>query len=416
MAELYQDKDTTNRTIINKFTKDGCWGLLQKLAEVATFATGETGAHFWVDPGGAFRFKKYAAFVSPGQITDGSDGNPRNIKDMTYRESIKETPRLVNDCQVVIFEEEYNPIDQDAMTESAEGWSSPDPIDIGSPFSDAGDFQAGTASIHFNTTNPGVRLRMRISWPDFDITGYDRIKFLLKYGAGLTVDNFLVRIWRSAIWVTDHLEDINVADQGAAAWHEYNIPIAGMVVTGNPGNIINVVQIEAVQAIQIGVGGVLIDKLRFIRDEKGGSASDAVSQAAYGKRTLRIIDKSITNEAFADDLADNVVENRKHPTAIINVSVPGKGQSVYFPPQDINVYSQKDGINGETFQIQKARHRITTEGGYVCELNLVASKTAAGVYSSALAPAVDDLDIALSNMAKNVDKDGMGTLRSNYLE
>jgi len=247
VSELYQDKDTTNRTIINKFNRDACWNLLQKLAETATFATGETGAHFWVDPGGAFKFKKYGAFTAPGTITDGSDGNTPNIINKTYKESIKETPRLINDCQVVIFEEEYNPIDQDSLTESAEGWSSPDPIDVGSPFSDAGDKQAGTASIHFNTTNPGVRLRMRISWPDFDITGFDRIKFYLKYGAGLTVDNFKVRIWRTALWVTDYLEDNNVVDQGAAAWHEYNIPIAGMAVTGNPGSIINVVQIEAVQ-------------------------------------------------------------------------------------------------------------------------------------------------------------------------
>jgi len=42
-------------------------------------------------------------------------------------------PRLANDVRVVIFEEETLPRDGDGWTESAEGWSSPDPTDSGYP-------------------------------------------------------------------------------------------------------------------------------------------------------------------------------------------------------------------------------------------------------------------------------------------
>ena len=35
-GEFYQDKDTTNRSIVNKFNEEGVWALLEKLAETAT--------------------------------------------------------------------------------------------------------------------------------------------------------------------------------------------------------------------------------------------------------------------------------------------------------------------------------------------------------------------------------------------
>jgi len=416
IEELYQDKDTTNRTIQNKFVRENCWSLLQKLAEAATFATGETGANFWVDPGGALKFKKYGAFSSPETLTDGSDGSDPNILEIQYKESIKEEPKLVNDCKVVIFEEETYPIDGDALTESAEGWSSPDPTDGGFPQSDAGDKVEGTASIHFNTTNPGTIYRMRLSFPDFDITGWDTLKFYLKHGATLNIDNFRVRIWRSSIWTTDYYEKDPVAAGVANAWNEYTIDLSTMSKTGNPGPIINVIEIAAEHSTQIGTGGFLIDKLRFVREEKYGSHQNAASISAFGRRRLRIVDKSITNLDFAEDLAENIVENRKYPITIIKAKVPGKGQSAYIPPQIITVYCEKEGLVGDDFQIQKATHKVDTKQGYTVDLVLIAAKTAHGVYSTNLSPVLTDINEEFARLRKTGDTTGLSTLHNTYLE
>lgn len=161
LPELYLGKDPTNRAIINKFSNEGAWNLLEKLADAATFSTGEKGANFYVDPGGALRFIKYGKFSCGHVISDGSDGNTPNILDIEVKESIKGNPRLANDVRVVVFEAEYMPPDEDSWTESAESWSSPDPTDATYPQSDAGDKKAGTASIHYNTTNPGSQYRIR---------------------------------------------------------------------------------------------------------------------------------------------------------------------------------------------------------------------------------------------------------------
>jgi len=294
-GEFYQDKDTTNRSIVNKFNEEGVWALLEKLAETATFASGETGANFYVDPGGTLRFKKYGAFSCGQSISDGSDGETANILDIQVKESIKGSPRLVNNVKVIVFEAEHSPADQDALTESAEGWSSPDPTDANYPQSDPGDKVAGTASVKYQFTGAGTQYRMRLNLPDLDISGYDRIRFYLKYGATLSIDSFDVKLWRNSIWVTDYYEKTGISPGAAASWVEHSLSLGGFTKTGNPGPIIYTVQIKANHSVGIGTGGILVDKLRFIRDEKAGAASDPASQAAYGKRTLRLVDKTITD-------------------------------------------------------------------------------------------------------------------------
>jgi hypothetical protein len=414
--ELYQDKDTTNRTIVNKFHQEGVWGLLEKLAEAATFASGETGANFWADPGGAVRFKKYGAFACPLNITDGSDGATANILGVQVRESIKGTPRLANDVRVIVFEEESQPADGDALTESAEGWSSPDPTDGGYPQSDAGDKVVGTASVHFNTTNPGTFYRIRVEFPDLDVAGFDSLKFQMKYSAALSVDSFEVRIWRGGwLWVTDYYEKTGIAPQGSAAWHEYTVDLSGMAKTGNPGTIIANVQIKAVDDVEVGTGGFLIDNLRFVRDEKAGTASDAPSQAAYGKRTLRLVDKTITDTSYAGYVAGNVLAHRKNPMVTAQVQVPGRAQVGYRPPQTVTVTSLKDGLDTRSFQIVRAQHKYTPGGGYVCELDLAAARLPDGSYEPKVAPAMIDVGLSLAEIRRNQSEAMLNSIRSVWI-
>lgn len=413
---LYLDKDTTNRTIKNFFNREGCFALLQKLAQTATFGTGETGAHFFIDVGGSIRWRKFGSFISSETVTDGSDGNTPNILSIKVRESIKGEPKLVNDCQVVIFEEENYPVDKDAYTESAEGWSSPDPTDGGYPQSQPGDKVVGTASIQFNTTNPGTDYRMRIDLPDIDLAQYDEIALYFKHGVALTIDSIEWRLQKGSwTWTTDYFLKAGIADPGAAAWHFMNEALAGFAINGNPSSIINKFQIHIKQAVQIGTGGFLIDAIRFTKTEKYGSGSDAGSQAIYQTRTFRVVDKTITNIAFAGDLAGNIVANQKYPIVTILATVKGKAQVGYRPTQEIDVYSQKDMLDGATFQIQRALHRISPDQGYEVDLELIAARTGIATYSPDIMPFT--LDMALEQIAlrKRLEIARLSTLVSTNL-
>jgi hypothetical protein len=416
--ELFKDIATTNRTIINKFRNENCWSVLQKLAESATFATGEKGANFFVDPGGCFRFRKYGGFSCPERITDGSDGYVKNILDIQVKESIKITPKMANDVKVIIFEEEYIPSDQDAWTESAGGWSSPDPLDVGYPQSDAGDKTTGTASIAFNVTLAGTQVRMRVDFGETDLTKFDELRFDLKYGATLTIDTFRVQMLKLGTWgvTSDYFEESGIAPPGSAAWYEITISIPGMLAVGNPGNSVNSLEIRAEQAAAIGTGGFRIDNLRFIRIEKSASHSDATSQANYGKRTLTVVDKNISNLTWAGDVADNIVENRKYPITTIQAKVKGMAQLGYRPPQKVTVTSLKDELNQQIFQIVRAQHRLKVGEPYVVDLDLIAAKTSISppAYSALVGPARGDLETVLTEWRKKTTQEALYPLRTQY--
>ncbi len=412
LPEIYQEKDSTNRTIVNKFNQEGVWSLLEKLAQTATFATGETGANFFVDPGGAFRFKKYGVFNCSHDITDGSDGGTPNILDIQVKESIKGHPRLVNEVKVIVFEEENIPSDQDALTESAEGWCSPDPTDMGYPQSDTGDKYKGTSSIHFNTTNPGTVYRMRLNSTEVDLTGIDKLVFMLKYGAAFNITDFTVKLWRNSGWVTDYYVKTGVLKGASASWVEYSIDISDFTKTGSPGPIIETVQIQANHGVEIGVGGFLVDNLRFVRDEKAGLDSDNLSQTRYGKRTLRVVDKTITDTGYAGYVAENILAHRKEPIVNVRVRVPGRGQLGYRPPMQVNLTSLKDGIDGETFQIVRVIHTVSPGNGYECELDLIAAKDSSGVYVAKIAPAFEDVGMSLATMRRIQREGAMNSLRN----
>jgi hypothetical protein len=406
--ELYKDIDTTDRTITNSFRDENCWGVLQKLAETAHFATGEGGAAFFVDPGGCFRFRKYGAFSCPHALSDG--GTP-NILSLGLRETIKATPRLANEAKVIIFEEETLPRDGDGWTESAEGWGSPDPTDSGYPRSDT-DRQLGTASVKFQTTNPGAQYRMRLALGQTDTSGFDHIAFSLKYGSGLSVDSLELRLQKGDwAWTSDYWAKTGIAPPGAAAWHEVTVDLSDLTPVGNPTQTIDHIELRAVHGTQIGSGGFLVDALRFVREEKSATASDATSQASYGRRTLTLVDKGLTSIGLAGHVAQGIVDNRRNPAVTAKARVPGRGQPGYRPPQVVEVTSLRDGLRGAQFQIVGARHLVTTGGGYTVDLDLAAARTASGL-SPQIQPTGVDLESMLGEWRRRLQCDAANSLRS----
>jgi hypothetical protein len=413
IPELYLEKETTNRAIINNFQDEGVWSILEKLAETATYPTGETGANFYTDPGGSLRFKPYGAFTCPHTLSDGSDGNQPNINEIQVRESIKASPKLANQVKIIIYEAEHNPPDQDSYTESADTWTSPDPTDAGYPQSDTGDKQQGTASIHYNTTNPGQLYRMRLELGEIDLTGLDQLSFMIKYGSGLTPETLEVRLQKSSwLWTSDQRVKTGIPPGSPATWSTITIQINTMTKTGNPGNIINHLEIRAATTQpDLGTGGFLIDQLYFTRTEKAGNATDPQSQLQYGIRAYRRVDKTITDLDYAGYIAENTLLHRANPVTIIKANTPGAAQPGYRPPMHINVTSRKDGLNQATFQIQRATHHYTPQTGYTTSLELIAAHASNGTYNPGTAPAPTTLGLEIGAWRRRQQEAELNTLQ-----
>jgi hypothetical protein len=414
---IFNQIDATNRTIVNVFNLENAWSLMGKLAETAKFSTGETGANFYVDPGGTLRFNKYGIWTSTLKVSDGSDGGEANILDIRVRETMKGEPKLVNDARVVIFEEEAFPRDEDSWTESADSWSSPDPTDANYPQSDTGDKKSGTACIKFQTTNPGSQYRMRHVFGETDISDMDEVRFWFKYGVGLSPENLEVRMQKGVwIWTWDYYVKSGLSVPAADTWYEYAIDISDFTKGGNPGKILDHLHIRPYRSAgDLGVGGFKVDKLRFVRSEKAGTHEDSTSQDLYGKRTLRVVDKTITTVDYADYVAENIVEHRKNPLVLVEATVPGRAQLGYRPPLMIQVTSLKDGINGETFQIQRARHRYLPQEGYTCDLELVAARKPDGTYEPKVAPVMVDLAAQIAAARRSIWEKQLNDLRKEWM-
>jgi hypothetical protein len=414
--ELDRGVDPTNRGVRNRFRDEDAWGLLGRLAEAASFSTGESGANVFVDPGGCLRFKKYGAFSCPHALSDGSDGGAANILDLAVKESIKGSPRLVNDVKLVIFEEETQPRDGDSWTESAEGWSSPDPTDSGYPQSDEGDRVSGTASIHSNTTDCGTQYRLRLGFGEVDVAGYDQLKLWVKYGSGLSPQALEVRVQKGGWdWTADYRSMSGINLPPATTWGEITVSLAAMTVTGNPGSVVDNLELRFYAGSSMGTGGFLVDGLRFVRNEKGASASDSSSQAAYGRRSLVEVDKTITDTGYAGYVAGNILAHRKDPTVTVQARVPGRGQPGYRPPQTVQVTSLRHCLSGNTFQVQRARHRYTPGGGYTCDLDLVAARAPDGGYEPKVAPSSSGLGSMISELRSGQLREGLNSLRSEWV-
>ena len=379
--------DTTNLAIKNVFDEERVHDLLKKLAETAQYGDGTWGGNFWVDPGGDLHFEKLGKWSGP-DLTDGSDDGTPNILDIAVKETMKGNPRLVNDLKLVIFEEEHIPKDEDSWTEPADAWSSPDPTDAGSPSSDTGDVKSGTACIKFNTTNPGSQYRMRLVFSEEDIAGFDKIKFWFKYGSGLSPENLEVKIQKGSwTWTWDYRIKSGISLGSSETWQEIEVNISDMSVTGHPGNKVDHLQIRAYRSAgDLGTGGFKIDKLRFIRSEKAKTAEDSTSISKYGRRKETVIDKTITDEDYAQYLGNGMLKHRKNPTVHIRAKVKGKAQLGWRPPQKVKVTSLKDALDGAYFQISSAKHQLTTKDRYLCDLNLIAAREPTGIYEPKIVP------------------------------
>jgi len=255
---------------------------------------------------------------------------------------------------------------------------------------------------------------MRHVFSEADISDKDLVRFWFKYGAGLSPENIEVRMQKGSwIWTTDYYVKSGLSVPAADTWYEYSIYISDFGVGGNPGKIVDHLHVRPYKSAgDLGVGGFKIDKLRFGRLQKYGSHSDSLSQANYGRRTLRLVEKTITDRNYADYVAENIVEHRKNPLVTIEATVPGMGQLGYRPPLMIEVTSLKDGIDGQTFQIQRARHVYRTGEGYTCTLELVAERKPDGTFEPKVAPVAFDVSAALSALRRRQQEQQLNALRT----
>jgi hypothetical protein len=80
----------------------------------------------------------------------------------------------------------------------------------------------------------------------------------------------------------------------------------------------------------------------------------------------------------------------------------------------IQVTSLKDGIDGESFQIQRARHHYKPQEGYVCDLELVAARKPDGSYEPRVAPVMFDLAAQLAANRRVIRERELNALRSRW--
>ncbi len=384
--------DDTNLAIKNRFEKEEVFGLLKKLAETVQYSDGTWGANFWVDPGGDLHFEKLGKWTGP-KVTDGSDGSEKNILDITVRETMKGNPKLANDIKVVYFEAEHVPENEDAWTDVEGdqdiGWSVvcdyPEYVEVRT---NSTDKKSGENSIEFHiTANPGNNLKMRLVLPRAeDISTIDKLRFWFKRTSGIVIESVDVYLDTKGSWLGKYYSLTGLEPPDYDTWHEYVLNISDFTKHNNPNQYVTRISIEINSPVGIGVNDIRIDKLRFERSEKYKQAEDSTSIAKYGRRKEVVIDKTITDPDYAQYLANGMLRHRKNPTVQIRAKVLGKAQPGFRPPQKVQVYSLKDGLNGEYFQITSARHHIKPDDIYTCELNLIAAKEPAGTYEPKIVP------------------------------
>jgi len=162
----------------------------------------------------------------------------------------------------------------------------------------------------------------------------NQLRLWVKYGSGLSPQALEVRVQKGDwLWTADYRSMSGISLPPAATWGEVTVSLAGMTVTGNPGSVVDNLELRFYAGSGMGTGGFLVDGLRFVRNEKSGSASDFASQAAYGKRSLVEVDKTITDTAYASYVAENILAHRKNPTVTVQARVLGRGQPGYRPPR-----------------------------------------------------------------------------------
>jgi hypothetical protein len=130
---------------------------------------------------------------------------------------------------------------------------------------------------------------------------------------------------------------------------------------------------------------------------------------------MRVVDKTITDTGYSGYVASNVLAHRKNPIVTARVTVPGRGQVGYRPPQTVTVTSLKDGLDARSLQVVRAQHRYTPGGGYVCELDLAAARLPDGSYEPEIAPAVTDVGLGLAELRRARSEAMLNSIRSVWI-
>jgi hypothetical protein len=379
--------DTTNITIKNRFDEERAFEVLKRLAETATFATGEKGANFWVDPGDDFHFEKLGKWLASFNLDDGSGGGAKNILSISVKETMKGNPRLANDIKIIWFEAEYEPKNQDSLTDvgpdqtdfpnwechSEDPGTPEDPHFLG-PSAEYTDIKCGNASVEVFMVNPGTWLTLECFLPAaIDINTFSRLRLWLKRTSGVMINPTGLNFYLYSPWWGEY-QLLGNAPPDVDVWSDQNRSLSSFSAVNNPSKWVKSVKIEIVGETGLGVGYLRIDKLRFERDEKAATASDSTSQGKYGRRKLTKVVKTIKTDDFAQKAVNGMLEQLKRPLVTVQVKTKGKAQVGFRPPQQVTVYSVKDGLNGAVFQLVSAKHRYVPEDVYTCDLELTAAR------------------------------------------
>jgi len=308
---------------------------------------------------------------------------PYNIKKIAWKET---TEDIANQIQLLTREAEYQPKDKDAWTENTEKWSSPEVVTF---TEDGTDKKVGENSIKASFTSMGVVLELRKK-VNVDISLFKKIKLWDKWSVTGPVDWLFIRLYsKEDYYLTDYYQKKVWIGQGAGIPKPWNnqwiFELKDFEKSGDPSN--NIVCIEYVlqsDTTSIGDGYIKIDGLHFAIDPVVKTASDNDSQNKYGKKKRNFEDFTITDENFAQFIANSLCQSLKSPIKHVRIIVPGKTQEGYRPPAQVILSSAKDNIEYEYFKILKACHCYLTSRDeaplYICDIDLIAAEKTNGNY------------------------------------
>jgi len=329
---------------------------------------------------------------------------------------MKGNPKLANDLKLIWFEREFEPKNADSWTDVDTGLSTvpnwdvlcdtPENVTIQPNYVDV---KSGNCCVeYYMSANPGNYLEMRLTLPTaIDITTFTRLKVWFKRQLGIAIDanglNFYMETQDSWLGRYYKLEDL--APPAVDTWVEKDLLLSSFTPVNSPCKWVTRVNIRIESSIGIGVAAVRIDRLRFERDEKHKTASDATSQSKYGKRRLVRVVKTIKTDDFAQKAVDGMLEHLKRPLVTVQVKTKGKAQVGFRPPQQVTIYSAKDGLNGAIFQIVSAKHHYVPEDIYQCDLELAAARNHDNTLEPEVVPTIPSeyLGTYLSRMVEEME-------------
>ncbi len=311
---------------------------------------------------------------------------PYNIKKITWKETAED---IANQIQLLTREAEYQPKDKDAWTENTEKWSSPEVVTF---TEDNTDKKVGENSIKASFTSMGNILKLR-KQVNVDISLFKKIKLWDKWSFTGPTDWFIIRLASEDPPINYYEKKVWIGQTAGTPkpWSIQEVyELENFTRSGNPSNNINLIEITFENDTEnLGNGYVKIDGLHFATDPIVKTASDSESQNRYGKKKRNFEDFTITDENFAQYVANALCQALKAPIKHICTLVRGKAQEGYRPPAQVYLSSAKDNIQYEYFRILKASYRYVTSRDeaplYICDLDLIAAKKTVGDYEIPIA-------------------------------